>query len=488
MKNLRLFSIAAVTCALVFTTGLSAAVGDLDTTFDADGIVRTDFAGGSSDRAYSVAVQADGKIVAAGDVDSADGGGSFALARYKATGALDPTFDGDGKVRTRFAPTSSEIGTAGALQPDGKIVMAGAVGIPGSGTAADFALARYNSDGTLDAAFDGDGKVITDFSWQTDYAVAVAVQSDRKIVAAGWSRPPSEIPFDVAVARYNPDGSLDTSFSGDGRVTTAIAPGSEDFAQTVAVQPDGKIIVGGGSGNAGIVVRYLSDGSLDASFDGDGIVMTHGLITDVAVQADGRIVTVADSSGFSVGRLNADGTIDTSFGEGGMATAPLESASAHSLAVQPDGNIVAAGSAAPGDFAVARFRPNGALDGTFGSDGTIVTDLGGPADFSYSVALAPGGKIVLGGISGPEDQTNWDFAVARYVGAMPPCKVPNVRGKRLGVAKARIRNARCTLSKVTRKPSKQKKKGRVLSQSPRAGAMLPNGGKVKLVVGTGRRG
>ena len=193
------------------------------------------FAGGSSDRAYSVAVQADGRIVAAGDVDSADGGGSFALARYKVTGALDPTFDGDGKVRTRFAPTSSELGTAGALQPDGKIVMAGAVGIPGSGTAADFALARYNSDGALDTAFDGDGKVITDFASQTDYAVAIAVQPDRKILAAGWSRPPSEIPFDVAVARYNPDGSLDTSFSADGRVTTAIAPGSEDFAQTVAV-------------------------------------------------------------------------------------------------------------------------------------------------------------------------------------------------------------------------------------------------------------
>jgi uncharacterized delta-60 repeat protein len=170
-----------------------------------------------------------------------------------------------------------------------------------------------------------------------------------------------------------------------------------------------------------------------------------------------------------------------------MATAPLESASAYSLAVEPDGNIVAAGSMAPGDFAVARFRPNGNLDETFGSDGTIVTDLGGPADFSYSVALAPGGKIVLGGISGPEDQTTWDFAVARYVGALPPCKVPNVRGKKLGVARARIRKARCTVSKVTRKPSKQMKKGRVLSQSPRAGTILPSGGKVKLVVGKGRR-
>ena len=125
----------------------------------------------------------------------------------------------------RFAPTSSELGTAGALQPDGKIVMAGAVGIPGSGTAADFALARYNPDGALDTAFDGDGKVITDFASQTDYAVAIAVQPDRKILAAGWSRPPSEVPFDVAVARYNPDGSLDTSFSADGRVNNRHRPG-----------------------------------------------------------------------------------------------------------------------------------------------------------------------------------------------------------------------------------------------------------------------
>jgi len=192
MSKVRLFSVAAAVLALVFATGLSAAAGDLDTTFDGDGKVLTDFAGGSNDWAYAVAVQSDGKAVVAGNIFPADNGtgDSFAVARYSVTGGLDPAFDGDGKVTTEFTSSSFEYATSVAIQADGKIIVAGGVFIPGSSTRSDLALARYNPDGSLDGSFDGDGKVITDVAGGTDAGFSVAVQSDGKIVVAGESRPP----------------------------------------------------------------------------------------------------------------------------------------------------------------------------------------------------------------------------------------------------------------------------------------------------------
>jgi uncharacterized delta-60 repeat protein len=488
-KSGRLRGVAALTIlglALApLATGAGPRPGGLDTTFGGSGKVRTDFSAGSKDLAYAVAVQGDGKVVAAGSVETTAGGG-FAVARYSAGGALDTTFDGDGKVRTSFAPTSAELGYALALQTDGKYVLAGTVGIPGSGTASDFALARYNADGTLDGSFDGDGKVVTDFASLTDQAYAVAIQTDGKIVAAGTTRSPSTNRFDYALARYNSNGTLDTSFSQDGRVRFGLG-GTDEFGEAVVVQPDGKILLGGVdlTNGAGNVLRFMPDGTWDSSFGTGGVVYRQGgSISDVELQADGKILFVGDP-GFSVTRLNPDGSVDTAF------SAPLDAAGAYSLIVQPDGNIVAAGTVAPGpgreDFALARFRPNGELDARFGTDGVVVTDLGGPTDFAYSVAAATDGKLVVAGTSMPVDQTTADFALARYVGVLPPCKVPNVRGKKLGVARAGIVRAGCRVGKVTRKRSKRVKKGRVISQSPRAGVRVPAGGKVNLVASKGSK-
>jgi uncharacterized delta-60 repeat protein len=496
MRTARRFILAAVVVALVFVTGLSAAAGDLDPTFDGDGIVITDFEGGSYDVGLGVAVQRDRKIVVAGLTQSS-GDDAFALVRYSADGTLDATFDGDGKVRTDFAPSSYEEAEAVALQSDGKIVVAGSVAIPSNSTGDDFGLARYNADGTLDTSFNGDGKVVTDFAGGfgvPDGARSVAIQPDGKIVAAGISGGPDCCTYDFAVARYNSDGSLDTSFGGDGRVVTPVA-GSESPTDVV-VQADGKLVVGGEVGNpsAAMLVRYTADGGLDSSFDGDGNVILStptASISRLALQSDGKIVT-AGSPTFSVTRFNANGSVDTSFGEGGNAAAPF-TASAYSsaLAIQPDGKIVAGGIGAQGhNFAVARFQQGGALDANFGSDGMVESVVAGPGgrEVAYDLGLAPGGKIVLAGASRPGPTGPYDFAVARYLAALPPCKVPNVRGKKLTVAKARIKKARCTVGKVTRKPSKKMRKGRVLSQSPRAGTTLPNRGKVKLVVGKGHRG
>ena len=496
MKRLA-FGLAAFAATLVFATVLSAAAGDLDPTFAGDGTVITDFDGGSYDVGRGVAIQRDRKIVVAGLTQSSTDD-AFALVRYSADGTLDGTFDGDGKARTDFASSSYENAESVALQSDGKIVAAGGVHILSSGTGDDFGLARYNPDGTLDTSFDGDGKVVTDFAGaSTDGARSVAVQPDGKIVAAGISESsPGSGAYEFAVARYNSDGSLDTSFDGDGRVVTPISPGSE-FPTDVVVQADGKLVVGGDVGSAGgaMLVRYTADGGLDSSFDGDGKVFltdATSSISRLALQSDSKILTAGSTGVFRVTRFNPNGSVDTSFGEGGNATAPFQaSAVSRALAIQPDGKIVAGGVGAAGhNFAVARFQQRGTLDQSFSSDGMVESVLGGPGDrdVAYDLGLAPDGKIVLAGGSRPTSTGPYDFAVARYLAAPPPCKVPNVRGKKLAAAKASIKKARCAVGKVARKTSKRVKKGRVISQNPRPGASLPNNAKVKLVVSKGRKG
>jgi uncharacterized delta-60 repeat protein len=211
--------------------------GSLDTSFSGDGKQTTDFGGG--DFADGVALQGDGRIIAVGSSAPDGGGRDFALARYNPNGSLDTSFSGDGKQTTDFGSFSGAAGVA--IQGDGKIV---AVGDAGGGTVGfDFGLARYNANGTLDTSFSGDGKQTTDFG-RSSGAAGVAIQGDGKIVAVGAT---SSSPYDFALARYNLNGSLDTSFSGDGKQTTGF--GSSSAATAVALQADGKIVaVGSGQG------------------------------------------------------------------------------------------------------------------------------------------------------------------------------------------------------------------------------------------------
>jgi uncharacterized delta-60 repeat protein len=275
--------------------------GTLDTTFDSDGKVTTAI-GSANDRAYSVAIQSDGKIVVAGYSDNGSND-DFALVRYNTNGTLDTSFDSDGKVTTDIG--SGDIAQSVAIQTDGKIV---AAGFSNNVSNVDFTLVRYNTNGTLDTTFDSDGKVTTAIGSGTDVAYSVALQSDGKIVVAGYSNNGSN--FDFALVRYNTDGSLDTSFDSDGKVTTDIG-GSDDRAFSVAIQSDGKIVVAGFSNNVSNVdftlVRYNTDGTLDTSFDSDGKVTTAiGSASDfarsVAIQSDGKIVV----AGYSDNGSNAD--------------------------------------------------------------------------------------------------------------------------------------------------------------------------------------
>ena len=255
--------------ALLGTSSLHAAPGDLDLSFGGGGKVTTAI-GTGGDFGYSVIQQADGKLVVAGS--SWNGSNAdVALVRYNADGPLDTGFDGDGKVTTAIGG-SDDVGYSVIQQADGKLVVAG---YSHNGSDSDVALVRYNADGSLDTGFDGDGKVTTAIGGSYDAGYSVIQQSDGKLVVAGYSWNGSN--DDFALVRYNADGSLDASFDGDGIVTTAIGTGYDE-GYSVIQQADGKLVVAGtsynGSSNDFALVRYNADGSLDASFDGDGIVTT----------------------------------------------------------------------------------------------------------------------------------------------------------------------------------------------------------------------
>jgi uncharacterized delta-60 repeat protein len=359
-----------------------------------------------------VALQGDGKIVAVGSsIGSGFGGRSdFTIARYDPDGSLDRTFSGDGRQATDF-PGGDAAATGVAIQANGKIVVAG-------GSSGDFAVVRYRTDGSLDSSFSGDGKTTTGFGSAAG-ATGVALQANEKIVVVGRSGFPS----DFALARFNQNGSLDSGFSNDGKQTTDF--GAAEAAHGVAIAGDGKIVVGGGSGGDFALARYTVNGSLDPSFSGDGRQTTdftgEGAADAVALQGDGRIVAVGVGGGpsdsdFALARYTVNGSLDPSFsGDGRQMTGFGGSDQANAVAIQGDGKIVAGGfGGLPGDFALARYDPGGSLDPSFSGDGRQNTDFGSD-DGANGVALQGDGKIVAAGIGRGGNQAT-DFAVARYLG------------------------------------------------------------------------
>ena len=395
--------------------------GDLDPTFDSDGIQITPI-GPREDYAKSVALQSDGKIVVAGY--SYNGSNQdFAIVRYNTDGSLDTTFSTDGKQTTPIG-SSNDYAHSVAMQGDGKIVVAGYARI---GSTDYFAIVRYNTDGSLDTTFSTDGKETTAIGVSTDIGQSVVVQSDSKIIVAGYSYNGSN--QDFAVVRYNTDGSLDTTFSGDGKQTTAIGSG-HDLARSVALQSDGKIVVAGNAANGSnddfAVVRYNTDGSLDTTFSGDGKQLTDISSTrdngqSVVLQSDGKIVVVGKTyfelyEIFAIVRYNTDGSLDTSFDTDGIQTTIIGIVSdlASSVVLQGDGKIVVAGASQNNftyDFAVVRYNTDGSLDTSFASDGIQTTSIGSGADEGKSVVLQSDGKIV---VAGTTIDSNVDFAVVRY--------------------------------------------------------------------------
>jgi uncharacterized delta-60 repeat protein len=418
---------AACMLALLLIPAAGATPGALDPSFGTGGKVTTAI-GAADAHAYALVRQPDGKLVVAGDSYNITTPSlyDFTLARYNPNGSLDTSFDGTGKVTTAIG-LNNDGASALALQPDGKLVAAGA---SNNGSDYDFALARYNPDGSLDKSFKGTGKVTTAIGPGNDQAFALVLQPDGKIVVAGRSYNGSQNVF--ALARYKPDGELDTSFNGTGKVTTAIGS-LEDEAYALALRPDGKLVAAGHSRNGSqtffALTRYNPNGSLDTSFNGTGKVTTaiggYAEAHELALQPDGKLVAagVGDNGShfaFALARYNPNGSLDTSFNGTGKVTTAIGAVQddAIDLAQQPDGKLVAAGYSTNGsqhDFALSRYNPNGSLDLSLNGTGKVTTAIGSGQDEAYGLAIAPDGKLVAAGYS--YDGSRQVFALARYRGS-----------------------------------------------------------------------
>jgi uncharacterized delta-60 repeat protein len=418
---------------LVNATAAWAAPGDLDPTFDQDGKVFTDFTA-RRDRSVDIAIQPDGKIVVVGAANTGGSDARFAVSRYDENGELDTTFGGDGKVMTNF--TSYWDGaSAVAVQPDGKIVVAGEAGWRGSVKHPDskFAVARYDSFGVLDTTFSGDGKVMANLSSREDFALGVAIQPlDGRIVLAGGD---GRSGGQIAIARLHPGGALDATFGSYGWVTLNVTAGDERV-DDVVIQADGKLVVAGTvdyfSPAARVVVaRFTAGGSPDPTFSGDGrtaknLTPSFDGAFGLAIQpSDGRIVVVGQAGGgdrgkIAVLRFQMNGAPDGTFAGGdGVASTNLTPRLdyADDVAIQADGKIVAVGAVryyGPDPrFAVVRYSAAGALDTTFSDDGKVTTDFGSDVGGAYGVAIqGTDGKIVVAGAAGASAGR---FGIARYL-------------------------------------------------------------------------
>jgi uncharacterized delta-60 repeat protein len=383
--------------AFKFTLARYTPAGALDGAFGAGGIVVTDIGASTAEEAKAARLDAAGRIVVAG---SAVIGGSrrFAVARYQANGVLDPAFGAGGVVTTDFLASTSESANAIAIDAASRIVVAGYGTVGGSGR---FAVARYLPNGALDGTFGVGGIVLSDLPMSAnEVAYAVGIDDAAKIVAAGSAALGGRNWF--VVARYMPNGALDPAFSGDGIALTDAEPGGAGgVIKALAIDsPSDLIVVVGESGvpAAGgmqmTLARYAPNGALDGTFDGDGKLHTNlaGTVLDrgfaVTVTPDHRIVAagLTNTNGAArilLARYTWNGALDPSFAGGIVVTNLLATTSEWAAAMQIDvaGRIVVAGGAVTiggSRLLVARYMPNGVLDGAFGG-GIVTTDLPGSA-------------------------------------------------------------------------------------------------------------
>ena len=458
---------------LVFVCGLlslpsvlRAQTNLLDNSFGTKGTVMTAISGGngSDDEANAIAIQPDGKIVLVGKSEDASNHYAFALARYNTDGSFDNTFGTNGTVRTPFLEGGiDDEAICVVLQSDGKIVVAG-FSEDGSSNYA-FAIARYDTDGTLDNSFGSGGEVRTQIvggNGKHDLSFDVVIQPNGKIIVAGLSTATTGVA--IALVRYNSDGTLDANFGSDGTVRTPVR--YFDHASYVRIEPNSEITVGGigvdyqfsessytwswpNYGDVFEVIKYNSDGTIDNSFGTNGIVRdTVESIADspywnpslwsVVAQPDGKFMGIGYSNGgsqyiatnpsthqFLISRFDTAGIPDLTFGLNGVSVAAVKGGTGndygHAAVVQSDGKIVVVGpsdySSSLSKFALARFNSDGSVDSTFGIKGSYTNSVNGGAgnDEASCAAVQSDGKIVLAGRA-ETGSGGWAFALARYLG------------------------------------------------------------------------
>ena len=431
--------IAAIAMVAIFAAPAAAQPGALDPSFGGDGKVTTFFGNPNENLtvASGLAVQPDGKDVVANTTEVfSTSVSTFGIARYNLDGSLDTSFGGDGRVKTRFFGESQALNVA--IQADGKIIALGLVRDPAT-QLLRAALARYNPDGSLDPTFGGDGKVVTKLGGDTRVK-ALAIQTDGKIVIGG-SGHLDNVGWQFALVRYNVDGSLDPTFGVGGRAFTSIGDSTDQGWVDVSVQADGTILTAGTVAvtpvSKFVLARYDGQGHLVQSFGDGGVTITSVAVIDqgqsgsgataLLVRPNGKIVLAGSLlevdtgqliEAFALAQYDSDGTLDLSFGGGdGMVAAQVAGHAIGSDAVlQPNGKIIEVGQyfgpqGSPGKFFVMRFNNDGSLDTTFGKSGEVKTSVGIDESFGQAAALQPNGELTVAG-GARRDGTPFDLSVA----------------------------------------------------------------------------
>jgi len=386
--------------------------------------------------AHAVAVDAEGRVVLAGYVTNSGGSEEFGIVRLLPDGSYDPAFGTGGWAITDFAGGNDQA-NAIAIQPDGKIV---AAGFTRTGADADFALARYLPNGSLDATFGTGGRVVTKFDVLADIIRDIAIQSNGKIVACGSSAASLvfNTPSYFAVARYLPDGSLDQTFNGTGKVITDIGTDEEsDIARAVTFLTTGQIVVAGYSSVALAskisVVRYRPNGLLDATFGDLGVAQTEvftnsgNFCTDIVALPDNALLLsgMAENVDFKdvfLVKMLPTGALDPAFGQNGKVVRSLspKDDNTYGMALRPDGRILLAGDTRKdGDFytdaTLLQFKADGSKDPAFGNDGARVEDVGTSEDVGSALLVLPDGKVLVGGAAQNDNTYNWrNWVLARF--------------------------------------------------------------------------
>lgn len=421
--------------------------GSIDTTFGNAGITILSLGNTPVSQFADLELYGE-KIIAGGLVQQGLTGWDYAAVRYNSNGTLDTTF-GNGGFATA-SPTSTDYVTSMTVQPDGKVLLTGR-GDYGGAKPYNITTVRFTADGILDTTFGGTG-IVRYASGTNDEGSDIVVQSDGKIVIVGRAEYQGNSHF--VLLRYNSDGTLDTTFNSTGIVNTQIGDSSQAFG--VAIQPDGKLVVAGTTNalattdNAAVVARYNSDGTLDTTFGGsNGIVIKNNgpnnsgngyggfeTLRRVAIQPDGKIVTAGatepvsqDGTNFHVTlmRFTPDGALDTTFDSDGIVFTRL-------LSVASDANDFAFGLAFQGDKLVVsgrttsylnglgtrmlllRYNADGSLDTDFGTGGSVVTTIrdGQENDVANAVVVTPDNRIIVAG----EHSKSW--VLAKFLASNDP--------------------------------------------------------------------
>jgi uncharacterized delta-60 repeat protein len=395
--------------------------GSLDSSFGTGGKV-TNGVGNDDDVLTGLVRQPDGKIVAGGWTYNVPGDGytDAMLLRYNADGTLDGGFGTGGKAVDHPIAFYAEDIMAVALQADGRIVATG------QSSNGNMSVWRYTAAGALDTTFSGDGRVEVPGSSNVDDGRSIIVQPDGKVLVSGYWQ--GTVQYDAAVARFNTDGTLDTTFNGTGYWQSGMAA-SADRAYAMALQPDGKILIAGyakpGANDDFAVARLTTTGALDTTFNGTGVAvvsLTAGFddAYAIALQPDGKIVVAGAANGdFGLARFNANGSLDTSFDGDGMQTTPIGTGTdtAKGVTILSDGRIAAAGwsTTANNDFAVVRYLANGSLDTSFNTTGKQSTTIGSAHEWANAMIAGQDGTYILAGTAWTGAYpAGYDAALVRY--------------------------------------------------------------------------